>query len=123
MTINIDPAQLHYFGTEAYFREELERIDVLCQIDFQPEGFPYSVRVRPSHPRYRAALIARAKQVKTMGVCVGVVKEVDDWGACNYTNEDLGIDDRDLGLDEPFIPKMFPFLSLAWWRKYWRRAT
>ena len=37
------------------------------------------VWVRPSHPRYRAALIARAFEVKPAGVALCAVKEVDEF--------------------------------------------
>ena len=68
--------------TEYQFREHLRYVDSLVDVDFNPEGFPYCIRVRPSHPRYRERLIVAAYWNRPMGVAVSVVKEVDDWEAC-----------------------------------------
>lgn len=71
-----------YMGTEAYFKQSLLEIDSLCEVDFHPPEAPFAIRVRPSHPRYRAALIDKAFGIRPIGVVVSVVKEVDDWDCC-----------------------------------------
>jgi len=65
-------------GPERWFRDEMERVDSLCQVDFEIE-IPYAIRIRPSHPRYRDALIRQAFRCAPLGATVSVIKEVDDW--------------------------------------------
>jgi hypothetical protein len=63
--------------TEGYFKEQLQRIDSLCEVDF--EVVQYGIHVRPSHPRYRKALIERALEMRPAGAVLYVVREVDEF--------------------------------------------
>jgi len=63
--------------TEGYFKEQLQRIDSLCEVDF--EVVQYGIHVRPSHPRYRDALVKRALELRPAGAVLYVVREVDEF--------------------------------------------
>jgi hypothetical protein len=65
--------------TEGYFKEQLQRIDSLCEVDF--EVVQYGIHVRPSHPRYRDALVKRALELRPVGAVLYVVREVDEFVA------------------------------------------
>lgn len=89
--------------TEGGFREELRRIDVLCDIDF--ESLPYGIRVTPSDPSYREMLTRRAMQLRPMGVALEVATLVF-----------VAVQDRD------WLPIRAPKLTLwqhikQWWKE------
>ena len=63
--------------TEGCFKEQLQRIDSLCEVDF--EVVQYGIHVRPSHPRYRDALVKRALELRPAGAVLCVVREVDEF--------------------------------------------
>lgn len=99
---------MNYYGsTEGYFKEKLLEIDSLCEVDFHPPEAPFAIRVRPSHPRYRTALIEAAFGAIPIGVLVSVVKEVDDWECCTQPYFYRSI------LDINLMPKA----KLNWWGK------
>lgn len=69
--------------TEKDFEEAMWKVDSLAVVQFNPEdGPPMSVRIVPSSPDYRAALILQANYHRPMGVVVSVMKLVDDWYCC-----------------------------------------
>ena len=67
------------WGSEGYFGDRIREVDPLAEVDFEPEGYPYSIRIRPSLPQYRDAVIRAALAHRPIGIAVSVIKEVDDW--------------------------------------------
>ena len=63
-------------GTQQSFKDAILRVDSLAEIDFV--RIQYGVWIRPSHPRYRDAILRAAFNNYTMGVQIVVVKEVDE---------------------------------------------
>ena len=63
--------------TEGYFKEQLQRIDSLCEVDF--EVVQYGIHVRPSHPRYRDALVKRALELRPAGAVLYEVVAQSWW--------------------------------------------
>lgn len=68
--------------SEKEFADKMREVDCFCIVDFSVPGVPYAIRIRPSTPRLRNALIEQAKQYRVIGVLVSVVEEVDDWDCC-----------------------------------------
>jgi hypothetical protein len=64
--------------TEASFLRQMRNVDPACSVDFYIE-VPHAIRIRPSHPAYREALVRRALLERPIGLLVSVTKEVDDW--------------------------------------------
>jgi hypothetical protein len=62
--------------TEGYFVEKMHEVDSLCEVDF--ETYQFGIRLRPSHPRYREALIEQANLYRTAGIVLYAVREVDE---------------------------------------------
>jgi len=58
------------------FTRALRVIDSLVEIS-EHSTIPFAILVRPSHPRYRAALIARANAIRPIGIDLIVIKEVE----------------------------------------------
>jgi hypothetical protein len=90
------------WGTQDYFEGKIRDVDPWAEVDFEPMGYPYSIRIRPSHPQYRHAVIRVALAHRALGTAVSVLKEVDDWI-------------RD---DIPTLPYLLPKLPV--WRKVLR---
>ena len=84
--------------TEGYFKEQLQRIDSLCEVDF--EVVQYGIHVRPSHPRYRDALVKRALELRPAGAVLYVVREVDE-----FIND----------------PALYEAAAQSWWRRMLRK--
>jgi len=68
-----------YAATKRYFLDKMRKVDSFCDVQFEIE-VPYAIRIRPSHPRYRATLREQADFYRPIGLLVSIVKEVDDWG-------------------------------------------
>ena len=84
--------------TEGYFKEQLQRIDNICEVDF--EVVQYGIHVRPSHPRYRKALIERALEMRPAGMVLYVVREVDE-----FIND----------------PGLYEVVAQSWWQRLMRK--
>ena len=62
-------------GTEGYFKDAIQRVDSLAEVDFM--SIPFGIRVRPSHPRYFEAICRVGWDQKPIGCRLVVMKEVE----------------------------------------------